>query len=79
MTASMGAGWAHSSPLMVKNHLMQQSEQSVRRMFPLNVTRRAESGRVLIKLVPQERVLRGPMSRVPSGMGAGMAQCSQLG
>ena len=73
----MGAGSAHSSPLMVMNQRMQQSVQSVMRMFPLNVTRSEES--VVFLLREQERVLRGPLSLSPSEIGEGKGQCFQRG
>ena len=65
-TPSIGAGSTHSLPLMVMNHLMQQSLQPVSLRLPLKVTRRAESGSVLVIM----HVVEGsdPSSIPPSGI-----------
>ena len=49
MIPSMGAGLEHSLPLIVINHLIQQSSQFVIRIFPLKETLSAELLDVLLK------------------------------
>ena len=65
-TPSIGAGSAHSLPSMVMNHLIQQLLHSVILRFPLKVTRRDESGNVLVILHAVEG--SGPSSIPPSGI-----------